>query len=59
MSTVLILALLIGTPIWLLVQFSRVRSELDRKGRSVEPLTGALFFEGQQRAREGLKARPD
>ncbi|MGM9321392.1 hypothetical protein [Deinococcus aquaticus] len=55
MSDVLILAFLVGVPAVLLWQFVKLRPELERKGRSVDPLTGALYFEGQAEVEGGLR----
>ncbi|MBZ9713422.1 MULTISPECIES: hypothetical protein [Deinococcus] len=57
MSTFLILALLMLVPVWLLRRWTKVRPELEQKGRSVDPLTGALYAGGQRQAREGLNDR--
>lgn len=57
MSDLLIVVFLIGTPAWLIFQYTRARPTLEAKERSVDPLTGALYFAGQEQARNGLSDR--
>lgn len=54
MSSFLILALLIGLPVWAVFQAFRLRDVIDDRHRTVDPVTGALFFEVQREARRGM-----
>lgn len=59
MADLLILAFLIVTPGWLISHWVRARPQLERKERSVDPLTGALYFGTRTAAREGTGGRGD
>ena len=55
MSDFLILVFLIGAPVWLISQFVKAQPDIDKKGRSFNPLTGSLYPPNQEPARNGSK----
>ncbi len=57
MADFLILAFLIGAPVWLISQFVKARPDIDKKGRSFNPMTGCLYPPEQDPARNGSRVR--